>query len=534
MKSYTYLLLILGLTVFASCEREDVFQMPAPTIMPLFDGPSEIVQEPGNEVYLEFNLQASSGLSSFTIFKDDLLMEELFFDDEISHEFVFRYTVPWEETVGTENDFKLEVTDKEGRADVYDIHLLIRSTFSETHETINGTEVITVKGKLNQDYTFHAENTYVIDSVLSVENNARLTVEAGSTVYFRTYGDQNTFSQLAINRGSRIIAEGTADQPIVFTSDKVLLGQTPSPTDWGGVFILGAAPTNEGPETTNSGYRYGGNLPNDNSGILKYVRVEYAGKADFHAIHFFSVGAGTRVENLQVFQNENIAIRVRGGRVNFKYLSAIGHGGYGIWCDSGWQGNGQFWLFQTHRQATLVPVNFWNIGRSIEMRNNDNFFLTTPRTTFKISNVTLIGNGFEPGVPNGTRRGVRIRTGSTGILQNMIVTQFPDDGVRVEDLDIAELGESMILDNTYSFNNIRNYEQEALSFFYENPDYNLSTEAVGGINLNNFVGSHPTGFNPASMGSFFTAAPYAGAVENAENDWTSIGSWFKNIDGTIR
>ena len=73
MKKYTYLLLM----VFASCEREEAFQMPAPTIVPLFEGPSEIVQEPGNEVYLEFNLQASSGLNSFTVFKDDLLLEEL-------------------------------------------------------------------------------------------------------------------------------------------------------------------------------------------------------------------------------------------------------------------------------------------------------------------------------------------------------------------------------------------------------------------------------------------------------------------------
>ena len=277
MKNYMCLLLVLGLTVFSSCEREEIFELPEPTILPSFTGPTDIVQEPGNEVYLQFNLQASSGLRSFAVLKDDQLLEEIAFDDEISYEYVFQYRVPWEETVGVENDFRFEVMDKEGRTDSYNIRLLIRSTFSEIHETVNGTEVITVKGKLNQDYTFSAENTYVIDSVLSVENNAILTVEAGSTVYFRTYGDQNDFSQLAINRGSRIIAEGTADLPIVFTSDKVLLGLTPSPTDWGGIFILGAAPTNEGAETVNSGYRYGGNLPNDNSGILKYVRVEYAG-----------------------------------------------------------------------------------------------------------------------------------------------------------------------------------------------------------------------------------------------------------------
>src|SRR5690606_26807766 len=97
---------------------------------------------------------------------------------------------------------------------------------------------------------------------------------------------------------------------------------------------------------------------------------------------------------------------------------------------------------------TLIPVNFWNIGRSIEFRNDETNHGRSPRTQFKISNVTLIGNGFAAGTDLGTRRGVRIRTGSFGILQNMVVTQFPNDGVRVEDLSTTELGSTMILGNT--------------------------------------------------------------------------------------
>jgi hypothetical protein len=412
--------------------------------------------------------------------------------------------------------------------------LLVRTTFSEIQEVVNGVEVTVVKGKLNSNYTFDSERVFVIDSILSVENGAVLTIEKGSNVYFRTYTEADKFSQLAITRNSRLIANGTQDEPIVFTSEKVLLGQQPSPTDWGGIFILGNAPTNEGLTVINSGYRYGGNIPNDDSGILRYIRIEYAGKVGTHGIHFFGVGSRTQVEYLQVYRNENIAIRVRGGRLGFKYISAIGHGGYGIWCDSGWQGNGQFWLFQTDRQATLVPVNFWNIARSLEMRNNDNFFLTTPRTQFSISNVTLIGNGFREGIASGSRRGVRIRTGATGILQNVIVTEFPDDGVRVEDLDIAELGQTMIMDNVYSFNNRRNFEQEANSFFFNNPNYNVTDIPVNGIGLSGFVGSVSSNFNPNSLGTFFESAAYAGAVQSVENDWTARGAWFKNLDGTIR
>ncbi|WP_226390323.1 hypothetical protein [Penaeicola halotolerans] len=524
------LLLLLAL---GACEREEAFDLPAPSlILTSYSGPPEIVQEPGNEVFLEFDVFASVGLDRFTVLKDGQPFDEVLFDSEISSRYTFEYVVPQDQEIGSENQFSFTVRDRDGRTDSYDLTVLVRSTFSEIQENINGTDVITIKGKLNNDYTFEAVNTYLIDSVLSVENGATLTIEAGSTIYFKTYDDPNLFSQLVINRNSQIIAEGTKDTPIVMTSDKVLLGQTPQPNDWGGIYLLGNAPTNEGNVVIVDGYRYGGNVPNDNSGILRYVRIEYAGKLGFHGIHFFGVGSQTRVEYLQVYRNENIAIRVRGGRVSFKYISAIGHGGYGIWADAGWQGNGQFWLFQTDRQATLVPVNFWNIARSLEMRNNDNSFLTQPRTTFRISNVTLIGNGFTDGVNSGTRRGVRIRTGATGILQNLIVTEFPGDGVRIEDLDVESFGQTMILDNTYSFNNRTNYEQDA-PIFAEDPAYNVSEQTAGGITQENFVGIQATSYNPTVLGAFFSSAPYAGAVDPA-NDWTADGSWFKNLNGTIR
>ncbi|MCH7411495.1 hypothetical protein MM239_19055 [Belliella sp. DSM 111904] len=533
MRNIQYIaLLILGTFLHFSCDREEPFDLPAPSLVLLTPTAPQIVQEPGNDIYLEFNVLAPSGLNSFIVLKDGEMIDEVNYTTEISSKYVFEYTVPFEQAIGTTNEFEFLVTDSQDRSARFDLSVLIRSTFSEVVETVNGVEVTKIKGKLNNDYRFEIGKTYLIDSILSVENGATLTIDPGSVVYFKTYPNPNEFSHLAILRDSRIIAEGSKDDPIVFTSDKVLLNETPAPNDWGGIFILGNAPTNAGNTVIVDGYRYGGNRPNDNSGTLKYVRVEYAGKSGYHGMHFFGVGSQTIVENLQIYRNENIAVRVRGGRLNFKYLAGIGHGGYGIWCDEGWQGNGQFWLFQTDRQATLVPVNFWNIARSIEMRNNDGFFETQPRTTFRISNVTLIGNGYEQGVNNGTRRGVRIRTGARGILQNMIVTQFPDDGVRVEDLPVSDFGQQMTLGNTFSFNNARNYEQDA-PIFANDPSYNVNETAAAGITLNNFVGVEPTTFNPSSLGSFFTSAPFAGAV-HIDNDWTADGNWFKNLDGTIR
>lgn len=535
MNRFKSTFLTVFLIVAVSCDREIPFELAPPSLIVLNDGMPETIQEPGKEVLMEFNLQAASGLSIFEVLQDGQSFDRVAYTaGEISSQYQFTYTIPSDQEIGSAILFNFELTDNENRKVEYTFNVKVNTTFSEIEDNINGTPVVKIKGRLNSDYILEASKNYLIDSILSIESNSTFTIEKGSTVYLRSDPDPNLLSRLVITRGSKIVADGTAEEPIVFTSDKVLLGEEPQPDDWGGIFIFGRAPSNQGDNIPEIGFRYGGNLPNDNSGSLTFVRVEYAGKDGDHALHFFGVGSNTLVENVQVFKNENNAFRVKGGRVSFKYIGAIGHGGYGIWAEDGWQGRGQFWIFQTDRRATLVPVNFWNQARSIEMRSDEPFFLTEPRTNFTISNVTLIGNGYEPGVENGTRRGIRIRRGANGILQNAIVTQFPDEGVRVEDLDISELGDTMILGNTRSYTNETDYEQEAESFFQNDAQFNVNTDPVPGISLGNFVGSEASTFNPISLDNWFESAPYIGAIESAANDWTTNGNWFKNLDGTIR
>ncbi len=531
-KIATYLLLTTF--VWISCEREKTFELSGPSLLVLFSGPPEIVQEPGNDVFLDFELQAASGLTEFRVLKDGAPYETIVYDGKISAAYTFEYTVPGDQEVGTENVFTFELYDTDNRKADYELKIIVRRTFSETVETVNGTEVRVVKGRVNSDYTFQSALTYVVDSTFSIENNSVLSIEAGSSVYFRTSPDPNRVSRIIVTRGARINAQGTATDPIVFTSENVLRGETPTSTDWGGITLYGHAPTNQGATIIDGGYRYGGNQPNDNSGTLRYVRIEYAGKNGLHALNMGGVGSNTRVEYVQVYKNENTAFRMRGGRVNLKYIGAIGHGGYGVWAEHGWQGNGQFWIFQTDRQATLVPVNFWNQARSLEFRNDEGNFELTPRTQFRIANLTLIGNGYQPDLNTGTRRGIRIRRGALGNIQNVLVTEFPDDAVRVEDLPISSLGNEMMMDNLRSFNNRVNFSQEAESFFFESGNYNISETSTSGVSLTNFVGSEASGFNPSSLGAFFSPAAFIGAVESVGNDWTVTGAWFKNLDGTIR
>lgn len=532
MKKIQCILFAFTLFGLFACEKDKEFELSGPNLTALQEGSPEFVQEPGLGVFLEFKLEAANGLSILEVLKDDQPYDTKSFSDEISSSYLFEYTIPADEENGTERTFSFLLKDKENKTATYSLNVIAKTTFSETIETVNEVEVIRVKGRLNNSYTFTSDNVYLIDSVLSIENKSTLTIEKGTTVYFKTY-DSSVLSKLAIAQNSKLIAEGTAEEPIVFTSDKLLTGEEPTSQDWGGISIYGNAPTNEGNVVLSGGFRYGGSTPNDNSGVLKFVRIEYAGKDGNNALNLLGVGARTTVEHVQIFRNENIAFRLKGGRVNLKYIAAIGHGGYGVWAEYGWQGNGQFWVFQTDIEATLVPVNFWNQARSIEMRNDANMFLLTPRTQFKISNVTLIGNGYSEGDQSGTRRGVRIRRGAIGILQNMLVTEFPDEAVRVEDIDLAEFNSNMILDNTRAYKNKADYAKDA-EIFFEDSNLNVTNNSTSGVNLTNFVGSENSTFDPVTLGSFFSSAPYIGAVENAGNDWTSEGSWFKNLNGTIR
>ena len=534
---YPLSLFLLFFTLLGCEDSEKDFEFPGPSLVESGEQPSQVVQEPGLEVIRQFTLQSAAGLQKFEVFRDNELFETIDYSEEVRATYTFNYLIPGETPLGTLFEFRFVLTDKAGLLDSAQLGIRVNSTFRESQETVNGTAVIRLKGRLNRDYTMEVENNYLLDSIFSVENNSVLTIEAGTTVYFKTFQEQTEFSNLVIAQGSKILAGGTADQPIVFTSDKLLLGDTPSPADWGGVVIYGRAPSNQGSVILDAGFRYGGDVPNDNSGVLRYVRIEYAGNRlenSIHALRLYGVGSGTQIDHVQVYRNYNIAFRLRGGRVNLKYISAIGHGGYGLWAGAGWQGLGQFWLFQTDVAATLVPVNYWNIARSIEMRNDDDDFLRSPRTTFTISNVTCIGNGFEEGVDNGTRRGVRFRTGAIGTFQNAIITGFPNDAARVEDLDVEVLGVDMIFDNIRSFGNSKNYEQEARTVFFESGDYNVTEDPVPGISLTSFIGSEPSPFNPVSLGGFFSSAPYIGAVESASNDWTVEGEWFKGLDGMIR
>ena len=206
-----------------------------------------------------------------------------------------------------------------------------------------------VQGKITTDLTLTADREHLLRGAVFVEDGATLTIEPGTTVF----GEGATLGTLIVARGGKLNARGTAGAPIVFTSD----AQPGSRRRglWGGLIVNGRAPINQGTGAFGEGDTgaFGGNDPNDSSGVYQYIRVEFAGiefspDNELNGIAFQGVGAGTVVDHVQVHFNQDDGIEMFGGTVNIKYALVTGSRDDSFDWTVGWTGKGQFWVAQ-HR-----------------------------------------------------------------------------------------------------------------------------------------------------------------------------------------
>ena len=183
--------------------------------------------------------------------------------------------------------------------------------------------------EIASDMTLTYPNVYTLKGFVYVPDGVTLTIEPGVVIK----GDKATQGTLIIERGGKIMAQGTPERPIVFTSAQAPGSRKPG--DWGGIILLGKAPNNLGEQTIEGGVRskHGGNDPADNSGVLSYVRVEFPGieystDNEINGITFGSVGSGTKIDHLQVSYSGDDSYEWFGGTANAKYLVA-----YSGWDD---------------------------------------------------------------------------------------------------------------------------------------------------------------------------------------------------------
>ena len=246
--------------------------------------------------------------------------------------------------------------------------------------------------ELSENMTLTYPNIYHLKGFVYVPDGKTLTIEPGVIIK----GEKASKATLIIERGGKLMAEGTAERPIVFTSDKPAGSRNPG--DWGGIIICGKAPNNQGEMTIEGGVRsrHGGTDPADNSGVLRYVRCEFAGVEystdnEINGITFGSVGSGTQIDHVQVSYSGDDSFEWFGGTANATHLVALRTWDDDFDTDNGFSGKIQFALAMRDPETGDKSAS-----NGFESDNNSSAADTDPHTSAVFANVSLFGPVADP------------------------------------------------------------------------------------------------------------------------------------------
>ena len=294
-----------------------------------------------------------------------------------------------------------------------------------------------LKGNINDgEVILESGKTYTLTGKLQVNNNAKLTIQAGAIIKATAVSSSSPeLRYIAVAQGGQIFVNGTSTNPVVMTSDL----QTPGA--WGGLVICGKAPINKGATASAevSDLTYGGTTSNDNSGSIKYLRIEYSGYAynsekEFNGLSLFGVGSGTTIEYVQVYNSSDDGFEWFGGTVNAKYLivnqtstDIVGDDLFD-WTE-GWVG--------TLENVYGIRTNGSN--RGIEADNNSNNHNATPISNPTVKNITLIGSV----TGGGENHGMKLRVGTRGIFDNVVLKNWGTGFDIQHDESIAAIGTTL-------------------------------------------------------------------------------------------
>ena len=257
-----------------------------------------------------------------------------------------------------------------------------------------------LQGSIVSDLTLKSGNTYTLNGEFLVKEGATLNIEPGVKIVAQ-YDDRVDY--ILVEQGAKINALGTASAPIIMTSSKE------EPGAWGGIHICGRAHTNaEGGKGSSEigGATYGGSNDADNSGVLKYVRVEYTGYAfdeehEANGMTFYGVGNGTIIENCEAYHGSDDGFEFFGGSVNVKNMVVVNCSDDSFDWTEGWNGKGENLVAYQENASTLG----YDCDCLIEADNNENNYSATPVSHPVLKNLILVGNG-------GSKQGIRLRRGT--------------------------------------------------------------------------------------------------------------------------
>ncbi|AOM75832.1 hypothetical protein [Pedobacter steynii] len=305
--------------------------------------------------------------------------------------------------------------------------------------------VQTVSGTITTNTTWDNTKVWELSGVVTVASGVTLTINPGTYIKstVNTVGIPN--GVLVAVRGAKINAIGTAENPIVFTSRNLLdnnAATNPVPGDFGGVILLGKAHVNTTTGTkeieglpTGGAYTFGSakgsEVENDNSGTLKYVRIEYAGfnlstDNEVNGLTLGGVGNLTTLDHIAVLYGKDDSFEFFGGTVNATYLVSKAADDDNFDFDNGYNGSIRYAVAVADKNSTHSQSGGSSDSNGIESDNNapteDATFALTPKTHPKLRNFSIIGTSATNA---GYKFGVRNRRGAEIELSNSIITGYP-------------------------------------------------------------------------------------------------------------
>lgn len=359
-----------------------------------------------------------------------------------------------------------------------------------------------------------------------------LTIEPGTVVFGQSGNDY-----LVIHRDAKIMAEGTQSSPIIMTSLQDVQGETTDSGQWGGLVILGNAPSNKCPtdgsdcalqvEGVGEGAVFGGTDWEDDSGALKYVVVKYAGfeiapDNELNGITFGGVGSATSVDYIQVHSNADDGVEFFGGSVNAKHLVLTGNKDDSVDWDNGYKGMLQH-IYIEHAN------NSGEANRAIEADNDGSNPSLEPQSNPIVSNMTIIGNNFD--TPDKASEGIYLREGTAAQIFNSVITGPSEMGECLEfesgvTVDNANSGKIVMQNVVMACEGEKFKDSDAFdmeSWFTAEPSNSVSSSILigeSGIPDSNspLIAANAGQDVANTQNAFFDSVDYVGAL-NGTDDW---------------
>lgn len=291
------------------------------------------------------------------------------------------------------------------------------SGWSTLSEPTSPTSELTELTDGTTSLVLNAGTSYTLSGALVMQSGTTLTIPAGTEIRANAGG---TDVYIAILQGATIDAQGTADNPIIMTSNAT----SPDAGDWGGLVILGNATINSGATATSEvgNFTYGGTDDTDNSGTLRYLLLEYTGAAinsesEFNGISFYAVGSGTTVEFIQVNEGADDGVEFFGGTVNGSNIVITSAQDDSVDWTEGWRGTLTDVYVKTSADSDKV----------IEADGNEDNNSATPFSSPTLNNFTAIGIGSAEGA-----EAIRLRRGTEALFNNVYLQGYAE-GFDIDD-----------------------------------------------------------------------------------------------------